>query len=320
MSLDIKPNLTTMNPWEKYQYFMGQYGHQPASTQMYDTAAPTTAPQSPMGTSPLVQMAVTNALSGSGAAGGASLAGSPGIVSSGILNSTAPSYMSGFGLSPTAGAAPAASPGVMGLSTLGTLPGALGAIGAGAYASNIYEGGGKDIIRGKGKSDDYTNLMLDVNPVTAPINMALRLFGAPSVGRMLFKPSIKEQSKARWASLGNSTTSQPTLNFVDQYRKYLDSDQQKIDGSGANTFGAKKAAGTLKAEDVWGGHGLFKTFGDDWLGKYSEDQRRAVSNALLAKNLLTSSKGDIAVTDSAAAKSTADEAIKAMAPKPKAKK
>ena len=62
---------------------------------------------------------------------------------------------------------------------------ALGAVGAGVFLSNIYEGGGKDIIRGKGKRDDYTNLVLDVNPVTAPINMGLRALGMRSVGKMM---------------------------------------------------------------------------------------------------------------------------------------
>ena len=63
---------------------------------------------------------------------------------------------------------------------------AAGAIGAGVYLNNIYEGGGKDIIRGKGKGEDYANLALDINPVTAPINFLGRQFGMPSVGRALF--------------------------------------------------------------------------------------------------------------------------------------
>ena len=82
-----------------------------------------------------------------------------------------------------AAAIPAAD--TLGLSGMGAGPGALGAVGAGIFASNIYEGGGKDIIRGKGKSDDYANLMLDINPVTAPINMGLRALGMRSVGRQM---------------------------------------------------------------------------------------------------------------------------------------
>jgi hypothetical protein len=59
-------------------------------------------------------------------------------------------------------------------------------VGAAPYLSNIYEGGGKDIMRGRGTSRDYLNTFLDVNPVTAPINMGLRAVGLDSVGKMVF--------------------------------------------------------------------------------------------------------------------------------------
>lgn len=51
----------------------------------------------------------------------------------------------------------------------------------------------------------------------------------------------------------------------------------------------------LKPEDVWGQEGMFTTFGDDWLGKYSEDERRRISQRLLDEGLLESNKGDIII-------------------------
>lgn len=76
----------------------------------------------------------------------------------------------------------------------GMLP-AVGVASLVAYLNNMYEGGVKDIIRGKGKTEDYTNLALDINPVTAPINMGLRLFGQKSVGRMLAGGKSDDQKR-----------------------------------------------------------------------------------------------------------------------------
>lgn len=123
--------------------------------------------------------------------------------------------------------------------------------------------------------------------------------------------STKEYQREKWGNLADSAHS-PTQNYANNYLNYLNSDQAKIDAQYPNTFEGKKAAGTLKAEDVWGGHGMFKTFGDDWLGKYTEDQRRAVSNALLANDLIRTSKGDQYITDEARAKELAASSIQSL--------
>lgn len=78
-------------------------------------------------------------------------------------------------------------------SSAGTMSTLGGVASLAAYLNNINEGGGKDIIRGRGKSDDYTNLALDINPVTAPINMGLRAFGLPSIGRRMKTGKSDEQ-------------------------------------------------------------------------------------------------------------------------------
>ena len=62
---------------------------------------------------------------------------------------------------------------------------ALPAIVALAQMSNVYEGGLKDIVRGRGDRSDWTNDLLNRTPQGAAINMGLRLFGKPSLGRMM---------------------------------------------------------------------------------------------------------------------------------------
>jgi hypothetical protein len=54
-----------------------------------------------------------------------------------------------------------------------------------AQMNNVYEGGFKDIVRGRGDRSDWTNDLLNRTPQGAAINMGLRLFGKPSLGRMM---------------------------------------------------------------------------------------------------------------------------------------
>ena len=51
--------------------------------------------------------------------------------------------------------------------------------------NNIWEGGMKDIVRGKADRADWTNQAVNMFPYTAPINIGLRLFGKRSIGKMM---------------------------------------------------------------------------------------------------------------------------------------
>jgi hypothetical protein len=117
-------------------------------------------------------------------------------------------------------------------------------------------------------------------------------------------PSTRELVEKRWNNLAKSSDP-ATANYAKQYREYLDSDRAKEDAK--LDFQEMKKSGQLKAEDVWGGYGMFKTFGSDWLNKYSEEQRRAISQRLLDENLVDSKKGDIVITDSKRAREIAEE-------------
>lgn len=61
------------------------------------------------------------------------------------------------------------------------LPAAAAAI----TASNLYEGGMKDILRGKGDKADWTNTALNFHPLGRMANIGLRLFGKDSLGKMM---------------------------------------------------------------------------------------------------------------------------------------
>lgn len=74
---------------------------------------------------------------------------------------------------------------------------------------------------------------------------------------------------------------------------------------------AKKAAGQysnedfartrdvkyLKPEDIWGYSAFGERFGNDWLGKYNEDQRRKISQAYLNAGALSEGRGQIKLRD-----------------------
>ena len=132
--------------------------------------------------------------------------------------------------------------------------------------------------------------------IAAPVALSL-------VSKYFDKPSIIEQTKERWGKLSKSEDP-ATAAYAQQYQSYLDSDQQKAD-AGIDFDEAKKQG--LKPEQVWGGYGMFDTYGSDWLNKYSEEQRRQISQRLIDADLVDSRKGDIVLTDKEKAKKIAEE-------------
>lgn len=64
-----------------------------------------------------------------------------------------------------------------------------------------------------------------------------------------------------------------------------------------NAFATSGKVEDLRPEDVWGGQGVFSTFGNDWLGKYNEEQRRKISQGLLDAALFKLDHGDVIISD-----------------------
>lgn len=205
---------------------------------------------------------------------------------------------------------------------------------AGADAATGNAGGGLLSLEGIGSSGNailpiagaygaYDLLKRDVGPGRGALQGAASgaaigsYFSAPGavigagvggllgLGKSFFdNPSTKELQRDRWGNLAQSSNP-VTSSYAKQYLEYLDSDQAKEDAK--LNFSEMKESGQLTPEDVWGGHGMFTTFGDDWLGKYSEQQRRDISQRMLDEGLIDSKKGDLVVTNSKRAKEIAAE-------------
>lgn len=113
---------------------------------------------------------------GSAAAGTAGTAGAAGAGGAGAAGAA------GAGGTAGAGSAGASAAGTSSLASAGSV--ALPVAAALATLSNIWETGGKDIVRGRGKSDDWANQ--GFNMVLGPaIPIALRMLGKRSLGRMI---------------------------------------------------------------------------------------------------------------------------------------
>lgn len=178
--------------------------------------------------------------------------------------------------------------------------GGMGVLPLTAIAGATYLGGKSayDTIRGKEDKSIPGYIGRGTLAIaTGGISEALRTAG-------VFHKSTKDIQKEEWGKLAGSAHA-PTSNFANKYLEYLGSDQAKTDALYENTLEGKKAAGKLRPEDVWGGRGVLTTFGDDWLGKYSENQRRSISKDLISADLIGSSKGDQTIKDEGKAREIA---------------
>jgi hypothetical protein len=132
---------------------------------------------------------------------------------------------------------------------------------------------------------------------------------------------------ARLAGFGNRKTTkqrqaeeiQQTVKNDDNYKKYID--QAKTNNPGGdknanvagdfvgnastgwtnNKFAETGNAADLAPEDIWGNATVVRTMGKDWLGKATEQQRRAAAQELLNAGLIDPEKGGFVVTDEAKA-------------------
>lgn len=305
--VNLQPTIQ-LTPWQKYQQALATYQTQnPQIAAQYETYG--FAPQAPTQADPMAQGTkiagmIAAKQAGSALAGGLGSAGT--ATTAGQLAGTSANLAAqsglGAGLKGSAAAAQAGS--TPGITTAGTLGAMAPLLAAGVAAYTAKEGydaykNSKGGLKGGYEGWKDSSPLVKYNPVLA---------WAPFAGGLLGHKSTKEYQREKWGNLARSDFA-PTKSYAEQYLNYLGSNQAKTDAQYPNTFEGKKAAGTLKAEDVWGGHGMFETFGNDWLGKYTEDQRRNISNALLANDLIKTSKGDQYITDQTKAKELAAGAL-----------
>ena len=123
--------------------------------------------------------------------------------------------------------------------------------------------------------------------------------------------ATKEVQERHWGKLAKSGDA-ATQQYAQQYLQHVE--RGPSDGP---KFNELKSSGQLKPEHVWGGYGMFKTFGADWLNKYSEEQRRQISQAMIDAGLIDQKKGDLVVNDATKAKEIAgriSQGLPAVAP------
>lgn len=170
-----------------------------------------------------------------------------------------------------------------------------------AVAASTYLAGkeGLDVLQGKGQdwgdasnADKYGRAQLGV--ASGGLSEVARLFG---------HKSTKDREAERWQELANqgiNTGAGLVAPSADDLSK------AGIVDHGAN-FNADLIAGNVKPEEVWGSYGLYKTFGNDWLQKYNEAQRKQIAQKLIDERLLNSEGGDVMVTDPLRAQEIAAE-------------
>lgn len=74
-------------------------------------------------------------------------------------------------------------------------------------------------------------------------------------------------------------------------------------------FEASRDEKLLTPEQIWGSEAMFETYGNDWLGKLNETQRRDISSRLIQDGLIQEKKGGIYITDEAKAKQIKDQVL-----------
>lgn len=131
------------------------------------------------------KLAAGGAAAGAGAAGaaGATAAGTGAIATPTLLSVGAPTgAAAGSGAAAGGAGAAGTAAGGIGLGTAGALAAA-----AGLGLNQIWEGGAKDILRGRGDRSDWINtgLVFGTGGIGGIPNLALRLMGKRSIGQMM---------------------------------------------------------------------------------------------------------------------------------------
>lgn len=189
-----------------------------------------------------------------------------------------------------------------------TFMGNLGALGTGpqtaiALATLMTAKGIKDLAQGK-KSD------LPTRGVTA-----MSTFGFSELARALGVGGDKDRWKTEqgrgqklaekgvtgWDQLMAAAPKLTKGRSKDELtRKDLAADFVGKDPQGVwvnNKFAQSRNEADLKPEDIWGYSAFGEAFGNDWLGKYSEDQRRQIAQKALDSGKVRERMGTIDIGD-----------------------
>lgn len=127
---------------------------------------------------------------------------------------------------------------------------------------------------------------------------------AGGIGVAAGHEGTKEAQKRKWGELADKGVLVP---------EGLSTADQKAAGNTAKNWtfeGARqKLLSGQNPDEFVGVLGNFETFGNDWLGKYTDAQRRDFAKRAAAENLYYSKKGDIFVKDQNRAKAIMDSVL-----------
>lgn len=209
----------------------------------------------------------------------------------------------------TAGATAAGSGGVGGAAGVGAGAILAAVAGAGVMGNQVYEDGGKDIISGDGKTDDYHNMYQYIsNPETAlggglskatglskdevdtgvRVGQALMTGGLSEVAR--FAIGDRKSTKEYQANRRGEVVDDGNALWADYY------DQNELGKHDDHEVDWTLSDGNWDAREYATVQGNADTFGDDWF-QLSEDQRNEAVRRFNDENLYHDNKGNKLIAD-----------------------
>jgi len=206
-----------------------------------------------------------------------------------------------------------------GFGSTGALSTGLGALGAAAGTYGMYEGWkkGDPITAGAGAA----GLGLGLNAM----GYALGPYGWAALGALALASKLNDHESTREVAkrhtkslLKQGKDDQVWQNYVkgirEQYNKDPVDKSKPFAGGRYSTWDEYKAAG-LMAGDLTGVHGNLETFGPEW-AHLSQQQREAVTQALIDADLYHSRKGEVNISDKARAREIYAQVLSGQTPNP----
>jgi hypothetical protein len=181
------------------------------------------------------------------------------------------------------------------------LPGGvgLGGIAAGAVVGGLQAKGALDALKGKKISLPSQAALV---PLTGGLSLAYnplkKLWDKDSWrGEQTRRGKLAEAGVTGWDQLnaatpqlkkGRSIAELLNPNYANDFQGMT-----KDAGFVNNKFAGSRNEGDLRPEDIWGYSAFGEKFGNDWLGKFTEDQRRKIAQTALDAGAVKEAKGSV---------------------------
>lgn len=266
---------------------------------------------------------ISSVLGSGGTSAAASAAAPPGMTAVGTAANGATMY------APTASIGGAAGSGAAGAgaSAGSGLTGGVGTGGvlAGAYTGKLQYEGLKDVSQGnKMGLKEQVALALPTFGTSFLYNPAKKLWDKDEWrGEQNRRQKLAEAGIAGWDQLnantqrigaGRSIAELINPNYAKDFQGMT-----KDAGFVNNKFAASRNEGDLRPEDIWGYSAFGEKFGNDWLGKFSEAQRKGIAQAALDAGAVKEGKGTVNIDFNADLDKRIQEFLKPKAPVTKKK-